>query len=82
MSKYNANGGQRRSKKTRLLTVPSIQFVLQGKANRNLAIKEFGEAVVTAIENRFPNRVWDRQAIKILREALKEENEPERRSDR
>jgi len=61
----------RRSKKTPLLTVPSIQYVLQGKENRRLAVKEFGEAIVNAIESQFPNRVWDREAIKILRDALK-----------
>lgn len=73
MGKYNANGGMRRSKKTPLLTVPSIQFVLRGKENRRLAVEEFGEAVVSAIESKFPNRVWDREAIKILRDALKGE---------
>lgn len=68
---YNANHGMRRSKTERMTVPGELIPAIKSEAYKQKAIKEFGEEIVNRLENEFPGRIWNAQAIAWLRELLK-----------
>lgn len=71
MKKFNANGGQRRSKSFRVSVSKDLISDIRNTVWRDRAIVELGFSVVSRLEAEYPDRVWDAGAIEYLKKALR-----------